>query len=211
MYEIIVLGATFVAAGIANKFKKDCLVIEGRGDAGYEFFGNKFISAEEFSVYPYLKECDAVFCAEIYSVEKCDEGFICETHGVDGFVSYKAKRVVDTRAFAKISAKKTYDMLIESSEVPCFLNADCKKARGQNRFVVELAVPLFCDFADARLLALELVKSFSDTTRLILLADEFSYHIKADYEKHKNGILYLPSCSFENPKFAFSAGEAVEK
>jgi len=39
MYEVIVLGATFTAAGIAGKLGKNCLILESRPDAGYEFFG----------------------------------------------------------------------------------------------------------------------------------------------------------------------------
>ena len=131
MYEIIVLGATFVAAGIANKFKKDCLVIEGRGDAGYEFFGNKFISTEEFSVYPFLKECHTVFCAEICSVEKNANGFVCKTHGVDGFFCYQAERIIDTRTTAEMSESKTYDMLIESLDPPNFKNTTYKGKRNK--------------------------------------------------------------------------------
>lgn len=36
-YEIIVLGATFTAAGIAQKYKEKCLILERSTLAGYEF------------------------------------------------------------------------------------------------------------------------------------------------------------------------------
>ena len=39
MYDVIVLGATFAASGIARQYKERCLVIERRAQAGYEFFG----------------------------------------------------------------------------------------------------------------------------------------------------------------------------
>lgn len=38
-YEIIVLGATFTAAGIAQKYKEKCLIVERSTLAGYEFLG----------------------------------------------------------------------------------------------------------------------------------------------------------------------------
>ena len=38
-YEIIVLGATFVAAGIAQKYGEKCLIVEKSTTAGREFFG----------------------------------------------------------------------------------------------------------------------------------------------------------------------------
>ena len=212
MYEVIVLGATFAAAGIASRLKEKCLVIEGRGNGGYEFFGGgSFAADEDFSVYPFFKECHTVFCAEICSVESCAEGFVCETHGVDGFFSYKGKRVIDTRATADISEAKTYDMLIESAKTPSFKSAVCKKVKGENRFVVELSVPLFCSFGEARLRASELVKGFLPTQRLILLADEFSYTVKPDYTKEADGILRLPSKSVKTPKLAFLAGEEAAK
>ena len=39
MYDVIVFGATFAAAGISEKFKEKCLVLERRLQAGYEFYG----------------------------------------------------------------------------------------------------------------------------------------------------------------------------
>ena len=38
-YEIIVLGATFAAAGIAQKYGQKCLIVERSTQAGYEFLG----------------------------------------------------------------------------------------------------------------------------------------------------------------------------
>lgn len=212
MYEVIVLGATFAAAGIASKLKENCLVIERRGDGGYEFFGGQFFAdTENLSVYPFLKECDTVFCTDICSVKETENGFVCETHGVDGFVSYEAKKVIDTRTTSAMSCAKTYSLLIDSKETPCFQNAICKAARGEKRYIVELPIPIECGFSEARRKALELVKDFSDTERLILLADEFNYTVKEDYPKEENGILFLPSATFKTPRLAFSAGEEAVK
>ncbi len=212
MYEVIVLGATFAAAGIASRLKENCLVIERRGDGGYEFFGGQFFAdTENLSVYSFLKECNAIFCADICSVQKGENGFICETHGVDGFVSYEAKRIIDTRATASMSSSKTYAMLIDSKKPPLFQDLICKKAKGENRYILELPLPINCDFSEARRKALELVENFSESQRLILLADEFSYTLKKGYPKEEDGILLLPSAAFKTPKLAFCAGEEASK
>ena len=212
MYEVIVLGATFAAAGIASKLKENCLVIERRSEGGYEFFGGQFFAnTENLSVYPFLKECNTVFCTDVCSVQKTESGFVCKTHGVDGFVSYNAKRVIDTRTTAAICSSKTYAMLIESKEQPCFNNAICQAAKGENRYIVELPVPINCSFSEARIKALELVKGFSSTQRLILLADDFCYTVKGGYPKTENGIYHIPSAAFETPSLAFGAGEEAVK
>ena len=39
-YDVIVLGATFAAAGIVQKCKERCLVLERRPQVGYEFFSS---------------------------------------------------------------------------------------------------------------------------------------------------------------------------
>ena len=51
MYDVIVLGATFAAAGIAQQHKEKCLVIERRAQAGYEFFGALDFTVEETEIY----------------------------------------------------------------------------------------------------------------------------------------------------------------
>lgn len=206
MYEVIVLGATFAAAGIAHKYKEKCLVIERRAQAGYEFCGEHPFDTP---IYPYLKECHTDFCVEIGAVEKTDGGFLCVTHGVDGFRSYTAKKVVDTRCNAEMAISKTYNLLIESEETPCFSNTACEKTGTENRYVIRCAVPLFCGYAEARSIAQKVIQCFSESQRLILLADEFDYQVKEGYPKMQEGILYLPSKAYKNPSLAFEAGLAV--
>ena len=172
MYEVIVLGATFAASGIAHRYKEKCLVIERQPRAGYEFFGGEsFNACGDLSVYPFLKESHTVFCAEICSVTQNEGYFICETHGVDGFRSYEAKYIIDTRCNSNMCMSKTYDMLIESSELPCFSNVTCEKTVGNNRYILHCSVPLSCGYSEARILIGKVVRSFSKSQRLILLAD----------------------------------------
>ncbi len=192
MYEILVLGATYAAAGIAHQYRENCLVLERRAQAGYEFFG----AGQNAEIYSYLKECHTVFCAEPVSVEKTEDGFLCVTHGVDGYRSYTARRVVDTRCNAAMSHAKTYDLLVEN--------------RGR-RAVMKCSVPLSCGYPEARRIAHKAILNFSPEERLILMADEFDYCIKEGYPKEKDGIFYLPSKAYATPSLAFEAGASLGK
>ena len=189
MYEILVLGATYAAAGLAKRYAEKCLVLESRAEAGYEFFKNA-----DRRIYHDLKECRTVFGAKVVSVEKTEKGFLCVTHGVEGFRSYEARRVVDTRCNAAMSESKTYDLLID---------------RGGERELLRLPVPLDCSFPEARKIAKTVMEGFS-TERLVYMADEFDYRVKAGYPKEENGILYLPSKAYETPELAFKAGQEVQ-
>ena len=236
MYEVIVLGATFAAADIAHKYKEKCLVIERQVRAGYEFFGalhfgsdfSRAVSSEaahrlqanflgkhtgvygcDSYIYPFFKECFTVFGAEVISTKKTDAGFLCVTHGVAGFCTYKAKRIIDTRCNAEMSKVKTYNLLIESKCDPAFSGVSWEHAAGENRYILRCPVPLDCEYMEARSMAMNTVQSFSETQRLILSADEFDYQVKDGYPKTEGNIFYLPSKAYENPLLAFDAGVSV--
>lgn len=236
MYDLIVLGATFAAAGIAHRYKEKCLIIERRAQAGYEFFSSlnfginydkevkekesqdlqqKFLEAGENLydcnryIYPYLSEADVIFGAEVVSVEQTEDGFVCVAHGIDGFCTYKAKRVVDSRCSGEMCISKSYNLLIESPQAPSFSNMHCRKAEGQNRYIIHCPVPLLGGYVQARSIAQNVIEGFSETQRLIFSADEFDYQVKDGYPKTENGILYLPSKAYENPILAFDAGLGI--
>lgn len=212
MYDVIVLGATFAAAGIARQCGEACLVIERRAQAGYEFFGALDFSVEETEIYSHFKCCRTLFCTELVSVQKQDDGFACVTHGAQGFCTYYAKTVMDTRSNAEMSLSKTFNLLIDSKEEPVFPNLHCKKATGEHRYLLSCPVPLSCGYAEARAAAREILAQFSETQRLILSASEFDYHIKPGFPTIQNGILYVPSKAYETPALAFAAGlEAGEE
>lgn len=233
MFEVIVLGATFAAAGIAQKYKKQCLILERRAQAGYEFFGalnfgenyktqikekEALCLQESFShadegvygyncyIYPYLRESVTLFNTELVSIKQTDNGFLCETHGVGGFCSYAAKKIIDTRSSAEISVSKTYNLLVESGCAPVFQNTRYRKGEMENHYVLQCEVPLSYTFAQAREIAFDVVRQFSKEQRLILSADEFDYQIKPNYPKTVDGIFYLPSKAYDNPILSFEAG-----
>ncbi len=209
MYDIIVLGATFTAAGIAQHRKEKCLVIERRAQAGYEFFGALEFTEEETEIYAHFKNCHTLFCTEVVSVQKTENGFACVIHGVQGFYTYYAKNVIDTRCTAEMSLSKTYNLMIDSKKKPTFLNCRCEKRNGENRYIVYCPVPLYCGYAEARAAVQDIIKQFSKTQRLILSAYEFDYKIKEGYPKTQDGILLLPSKAYKNPSLAFEAGQRI--
>ncbi len=206
MYEVIVLGATFAAAGIAEKYRENCLVVERRAQAGYEFFGTLDFSVEETEIYSHFKCCYTLFCTELVSVEKTSDGFSCITHNTKGFCTYHAKKVIDTRCNAEMSVSKTYNLLIESKEEPVFSNLRLEEAKGRDCYRVYCPVPLECGYDTARTAALDIIKQFSETQRLILSANEFDYQVKEDYPKTKDGILYFPSKRYQTSQQAFEKG-----
>ena len=85
MYDVIVLGATFTAAGIAQQYKEKCLVLERSTMAGYEYFGALDFAVEEARIYSYFVGSNVLFGTEIVSVQKNDDLFACVTHGAQGF------------------------------------------------------------------------------------------------------------------------------
>lgn len=231
MYEVIVLGATFAAAGIAQRYGKKCLILEQKETAGYEFFGalcygsgyEKAPSRKESAalqksllegglyggdrnIYPCLKAAQVRFRTTLVSVHKKDGFFLCETHGIDGFVTFDAKKVVDTRTGDAICDSKTYNLLMESPEVPSFPGVLTEKGYAENHYILRCPVPLDCSYPQAHQAARRIIAAFGDGQRLIYSADVFDYQVKNGYPGEETGILLLPSKSYENPVLAFEAG-----
>ena len=207
MYEVIVLGATYAAAGIARQYKEKCLVIERRLQGGYEFFCGQC----QEPIYEIFGTCHTVFSAEIVEIQKSDKGFTCLTHGVDGFRSYEAKAVIDTRCREEMCLSKTYDFLMESNKTPDFANVTWEQGNKDNRFILHCAVPLDCTYPQARAAEKAIVEQFAEGQKLILSADNFTYQVKPGYPKVENGVLLLPSKAYATPTLAYEAGQEVAK
>ena len=206
MYEVIVLGATYAAAGIAQKYKENCLVIERRLQGGYEFFCGQ----SQEPIYEIFGRCHTVFSAEIVEIQKTEKGFTCLTHGVDGFRSYEAKDIIDTRCREDMCLSKTYDLLMESDKTPDFANVTWEQGNKDNRFVLHCPVPLDCTYPQARAIVKGIVEQFAEGQKLILSADAFTYQVKPGYPKMENGIFLLPSKAYETPDLAYAAGLQME-
>ena len=209
MYELIVLGATFAAAGIAEKHQGNCLVIERRMEAGYEFFCPHFDT--DLEIYPHLQKADLLFGTDVVSVEKTEKGFSCLVHNVEGFSTFEAKRIIDTRCNARMCEAKSYDLMIVSGAAPAFPGVACKPVDQQKHYILSVPVALHCSYPEARAAALEIVKQFSSSQRLVYSAGEFNYQVKAGYPKEEKGILLAPSKAYADPAAAFNAGKELGK
>lgn len=226
MLDVIVLGATFAAAGIAQTYKKNCLVIEESTRAGYEFFGalhfgsgyekpaktpqsealQKLLTGQENlyggdrHIYPLFDPEQLRFGTKLVSVTR-EAGFVrCVTHGVSGFVTYEARHFVDTTV--ESNTEKTYNFLMESPTAPTFPGVTYQKGGMENHYIVRCPVAPSCSYTQARQQVLQLVRQFSDSQRLILCADVFDYRVSPQPESSS----YLPSKAYENPVRAFEAG-----
>lgn len=234
MYEIIVLGATFAAAGIAHRYKKSCLILEESLQAGNEFYGalqfghgydrtprneeaknfqESFLGSDLYDritqIYPYLQQADVLFNVRPVSIKKSENGFVCEVYGADGFCTFEAKQVIDTRADDEISISKTYNVLIESAETPEFEGCIFEKGGMDNHYVLRLPIPLGKGYAEARAEIQNAVCRFSESQKLILSAAAFDYKIKEGFPVTRDGIIRLPSKAYINPVLAFEAGLEV--
>jgi len=233
MYEVIVLGASFAAAGIAARLGESCLVLERRLQAGSEFFGalqfgsdydkavhgkeasellEKFRQAEngyyccDAHIYPFFHPDHTLFATEIVSVKKKDGVFQCVTHGVDGFRTFEARQVVDTRAHREAVLSKTYNLLVRSDETPRFAGVSAEKAGMADHYVLRCPVPKECGYAEARVEAEKIIRQFSEDQRVILFAGAFDCQVSPAAPETESGIRYLPSKAYENPVLAFDGG-----
>ena len=232
MYEVIILGATFAAAGLAQHYKKDCLVIESSHQAGYEFCGtlqdysgdayaprcdaasalqktlleNPVIHGTHPAIYPYFRDCNILFGTQIVAIREENGISDCTVHGSRGFVTYRAKAVIDTRCSDAMSKSKTYNFLMESPTRPVFSGATCRETAKNGQYLVQCPVALDSDFTDARKAMYEVMKQFTPEQRLILSANVFDYQVRPGYPKMCGGILYLPSKGYQSPVEAMDMG-----
>ena len=233
IYDVIVLGATFAAAGIAARLGQRCLVLERGLRAGSEFVGalqfgagyDRSVRGKEArqlwealqqeengrfccdaQIYPFFSPDHTRFATEIVSVEEKDGVFQCVTHGVDGYGSFEARQVVDTRTHGETVTAKTYNLLVKSDEIPCFPNISAEKAGKDDHYVLRCPVAVSCGYAEARTEAEKVIRRFSESQRVILFAHTFDCQVSPDAPRSRDGIRYLPSKAYENPVLAFDAG-----
>ncbi len=209
MFDVIVFGATFAAAGIASRYLKKCLVIDSGMQAGDEFLGALRFLEKTADVHAALQQCHTRFGTEIISVERTGAGYACVTCGVEGYCTYEAKRIVDTRCCTEMCLSKTYNFLIHSEEIPIFTKVTWEPTEAENRYLVCCPVPLSCSYPEARTRVMELLSQFSPSQKLVLLAGTFDYQVKSGNMQTRDGILYLPSKAYATPDLAFAAGANI--
>ena len=240
-YDLIVLGATFTAAGLLQTCGS-CLVLERQPQAGYEFFSalrpgtgyhkplqtaeardlaEKFRAKGAFdrgreclydcasSFYSCLEGKNVLLNMEILSVEPADGGYEVTAHGVSGFRSWTAKRVIDTRVQRDTVVSKTLNMVVNSETGMPFEGMPGVETLVwgyDGDVLVKCPVPVNTGYAEARAAAAKIIDRLPWDYRLVRLSDIFDCRIPGDFPREKDGVIYLPSVSFENPLLAFDAG-----
>lgn len=240
-YDTIILGATYLAAGIAEELQESCLIVERRPQAGYEFinalrfgpgYGEKLVSEKAKDLFKKFEEKGAFHgericlfdCAsclyqmlenknvllntEIVSVTKDGEGFRVQIHGVSGYRTFYAKRVIDTRVLPDMIHSKTLNLLINSKNHPSRILPYASEAKYGYPGDVLIKIPVRADagYAEARKQVKQFLENMPAGYKATLVADCFDWAIKQSYPKLKDGIYYLPSARFLGPLSAFDAG-----
>ena len=242
MYDVIVLGATFAAAGLLQVYNDRCLVIERRPQAGYEFFNalnfgkgyekklqtkdaltlkQKFVEKNAFhedrvclfdcasSFYELLKGKNVMLNMEIINVTPTADGFSVTAHGVSGYRTYSAKRIIDTRVRRDMIAAKTLNLLISGEN--CDTDDLAKGLKTENwgyetDILIKCPVDVNANYIEARRAVADTIKQLPEKYKAAMVADMFDCRLKGTYHEEKDGITYIPSCAYENPLLAFDAG-----
>ena len=246
-YDVIVIGATFTAAGLVQAYGDKCLVLERRPQAGYEFlnaakfgtdYAEKLVSEEAIaleeqfveknafdgdriclfdcasSYYKLLEGKNVLLNMEIVSVEKIDGGFEVTAHGVSGYRTFTAKKVIDTTVHKDMVEAKTLNLLVNTEEEnPAPLPADLKTEKWGYEVdtLIKCAVAAEAGYIEARRAVAELIDTLPAEYRVAFVADCFDYELKPGYPVEKDGIVYMPSVAYKNPLLAFDAGVLYAK
>ena len=246
-YDVIVLGATFTAAGLLQEYGDKCLVLERRPQAGYEFlnaikFGagyNKPLQTEQAKAlyeafcakkafygervmlfdcagpfYRLLEGKNVMLNMEIVSVDAKDGGFEVTAHGVSGYRTYTANKVIDTRVHDEMIEKKSLNILVYSETKAPFTAPEGTSTEQwgyADDILLKCPVPVNANYIEARKAAMAVVEKLPADYKLLLVPDMFDCTLCGTYPTEKDGIVYLPSLAYENPLLAFDAGVLYAK
>jgi len=202
-YKVIILGATWLAAGLAGELGDQCLIVERRPQAGYEYlnamkWGSKLMFDCAVPLYKCLEGKNVLLQTEIISVRKEEQGYEVITHGVSGFRTWHADSVIDTRPEKNKIISKSLNMLV-SREGDCDLK------------VLRCPVSLQTDYAEARRIVAERIAELPKGDRMIYLADMFEYEMEEAYAVQEDGSILIASCAFADPWQALEAGARYVK
>lgn len=241
IYEAIVLGATFTAAGIAAVMGKDCLLIERRPQAGYEFlnaihFGydyNKPLQTKEAEqlfddfrhkgafcdgrvclfdcaglFYQTLEDKNVLLNMELLSVTRKEDLFEVTAHGVSGYRTFFAKKIIDTRVSNGIIQEKTLNLLVKNlDDDKATLPGSAEEQWGRaGDVLVKIPLEASEDYIVARKKVKAFLKNMPSGFKVVCVADCFACKVVPDYPKLCDGISFLPSAAFQNPLLAFDRG-----
>ena len=248
-YDVIIIGATFTAAGLVKAYGNRCLVLERRPQAGYEFlnainFGTDYDtplkSCEAKELYTKFKEKDAFdgerlclfSCAEllyrifegnnimlnmeIISINKAEDGYEVTAHGVSGWRTFTAKKIIDTTVRSEMIEEKSLNILVNADKeteliLPENIKAETKRWGYEGDTLIKCFVDKDANYIAGRSQVANVIEQLPKEYKVALVADSFDHAVKPGYPKVENGILYISSCGYKNPLLAFDAGVVYGK
>ena len=236
--DTLILGATFLSAGLLQICGDNCLVLERRPQAGYEFLnamktgsgydrspvteeGRSFL--EQFRkkggfdgktvnlpccapmFYQCLQGKQVLLNMELVSLERTPTGWTVTAHGVSGYRTWNAKRIIDTRVHPWMIASKTINILVNGvcAALPQALSPE---EYAEGLWTLKCPVAVDADYITARKAVMQVIAQLPEGCKVVHVADMFDYQVQRGYPAEREGIVYLPSCAWENPFLAFDVG-----
>lgn len=161
------------------------------------------------ALYQLLERCNVLLNMELLSVTLENGLFTVTAHGVSGYRTFHARKVIDTRTAADQVHSKSLNVLIncDDGSIPVLPSEVITEKWGfPNDLVVKCAVAPEADYIQARKAVADLIRTLPEGCRAALVADCFDCSLKDNRLAESNGITYLPSKQFANPILAFDAG-----
>ncbi len=159
-------------------------------------------------LYQCLENKNVYLNMEPISVETEENGFKVTVHGVSGYRTFYAKKVIDTRCNAEISESKTLNLLVKNLENPeAVLPGAAQEKWG---YAGDVTVKIPVEQGEGYIEARKKVKAFLEQMpagfKAVCVADCFAEQVAGSFPVEKNGIILLPSVAYDNPFKAFDAG-----
>lgn len=224
-YDLIILGATFAAAGMLAAAGERALVLEPRPDAGYEFIGalaRARIPAPTLQS-PQAQSLQAAFAARgvyerhggdlaaaapAFYAALTDKHVLLETeilsceHGEEGWcvLAHGVNGYRRFHASRVVDTRLPEELIREKSLAMRILTPEGERP-------VHLPVPPQADVLAARAAQRAYLQDLPADCRLLLTAECFTVHAAAPCpEEREDGIRLLPSALFDDPLLAYDAG-----
>lgn len=227
MYDVIILGATFAAAGIARSCCGSALILESRPDAGYEFvsaldFGTGYekqpVTQEGAALWkafeekgafqgaqPCLFDCDTLLYQLLLGQTVLFNMHIVSVQKDESGFVCEAYGPSGLRTFY---AKRIVDTRCMPQQCTAkTYNMLIDGGTGPDgHYVLRCPVSLDADYAQARAVAMKALEDLPEGHKLLLLADAFDYQICKAAVQETDGVICLPSKAYPNPILAYDAG-----
>jgi len=225
MYDLVIIGATFLGLGAA---KGNCLILERSEQIGYEYISccagsmdsspenelKTLILKHNISnihtlaplLYSYVKEkkLPILLSTEIIEITRESDGFCLKLYNANGISIIKAKKIIDTTLGTAVSNNDK----IKIKEK--YINAIIRNKEKKSNEIFSVKLEENTDWCEARQkLHTEFSKISTDNLKIAAVADCF--YIKPS-EKRKiisENHIIMPSCGYDNPLKAFEEGALI--